>query len=139
MKMSGWAVAGALMSLVIGACHGTSCNAECNCPDGTGEATLHLACAATPVVTTSEMECTAQQPVGSDEIFVTSGVAGTCHVVLTFAGGATLSTDIDFTPGAWLSCGSNPHGCGQNISASPSAVPIANVCVDAGLDGGSSG
>jgi hypothetical protein len=70
-----------------------------------------------------------QQTSGSLE--VQSGVAGTCHVEVTFATGATASTDITFAPGSWMACGDNPHGCGQEIAASPTLATLGS-CDEAG-------
>ena len=51
--------------------------------------------------------------------------AGTCHVELTFANGATSSTDLKFMS-RWRPLGSDPHGCGREF------VPVdesGNFCV----------
>jgi hypothetical protein len=63
-----------------------------------------------------------------DTIEVTSDVAGTCHVDLTFANGAASATDITMTAQT-LACGSNPHACG-NLVATPSAVTLTAPCAD---------
>ena len=109
----------------------------CNCPAGGGETTIQLPCGTTdaPVVKTIGA-CTVAQP-GPQTLYVVSDVAGTCHVELTLASGATSSTAIEFVSD-WLPCGSDPHGCGQGVTATPSRVPIGNQCADAGVDAGSS-
>jgi hypothetical protein len=50
-----------------------------------------------------------------------------------FANGTTSSTDITFAS-QWLPCGSEPHGCGEGVTATPSLVTVGNQCVDSGVD-----
>jgi len=127
--MNGWLTRGCSLGLVtavlaaLAACNGGGGGggAECNCPDNVGVATIELCGAIGSAVADPDGACSVQQ--ASGRLYVQSDVAGTCHVEVTFATG-TVSTDIVMTTGSWLSCGSDPHGCGQAIVATPSTVML---------------
>jgi len=53
----------------------------------------------------------------SGQLVFGANAAGSCNVELTYADGSTYATDVEFT-GQWLACGSNPRGCGEQISPS---------------------
>jgi hypothetical protein len=76
----------------------------------------------------------------SQNIMLAANGAGTCHVELTFASGATSSVDVDFM--------SVPQGCGNEAflpvgaDGSPCAacgqVSVPDPTCDAGLEAGAS-
>lgn len=138
--MNGWLTGGCRLGLatavlaVLAACSGNGDGspggAQCNCPDGVGEATIELCGAIGSVTVEPDGACSVQE--GSGKLYVQSDVAGTCHVEVTFAT-STVSTDIVMTMGSWMACGSDPHGCGQTIVATPATVMLG-PCGEA--DGG---
>jgi hypothetical protein len=60
--------------------------------------------------------------------------AGGCHVELTFANGSTATVDVVINLLGWIGCGSNPHGCGPVLSATPSLTSLGNHCAESGAD-----
>jgi hypothetical protein len=74
----------------------------------------------------------------SQDIRFTANGAGTCHVELTFGGGATSSVDLHFMS-QWAACGSDPHGCGEGFVATSAdgsssiEVSVPEPICDAGL------
>jgi hypothetical protein len=129
----------AMLSWEAGACLPSSNDNNCNCPAGNAEVVIQLPCGSTgtPAVTAVGLAgCTADQRPGSPNIFVDSDFPGTCHVTWTYPDGSGSSTDIVFTP-IWEPCGSDPHGCGQGVTSTPSLVQIGNACADSGVDAGS--
>jgi hypothetical protein len=71
----------------------------------------------------------------SQDITLIANGAGTCHVELTFANGATSSVDVDFMS-EWEACGSDPHGCGQGFIAANTTVSVPEPTCDAVADAG---
>jgi hypothetical protein len=123
-----WCLAVVLLTV---ACHGND-ETQCSCPADVGVAMITLSCVpATPPLATVNEDCTVALT-APDLIEVTSDVAGTCHVDVTFANGTTSATDITMTAQTFA-CGSNPHACG-NFAATPAAVTIAAPCADSGVD-----
>jgi hypothetical protein len=134
--MDGWRARGYGLGAVLGvlavlvACNGDGSGApQCYCPAAVGVATVALCGAIESATADPDGACNVQQTSGSLE--VQSGVAGTCHVEVTFATGAMASTDITFAPGPWMACGDDPHGCGQGIAASPTLATLGS-CDEAG-------
>jgi hypothetical protein len=107
----------------------------CNCPlAGPGSATIGLACRSGPPVVEITGPCTSTQT-SPDKINVVSDTTGTCSVRLTFTNGATASAQIAFTAFT-LPCGSDPSGCGETFSATPSSLSLGVECLDSGAGGG---
>jgi hypothetical protein len=141
--------------VVLGGGAGGCGHGQCSCPSPPQGATINLGCVPVepPVVKTTgpcsvcpTALANGQIPEGSgcavpanvNYIVLLANGAGTCHVELTFASGATSSRDVDFMS-EWEACGSDPHGCGEGFVAvtadgSPDiqvSVPEP-ICVDAG-------
>jgi hypothetical protein len=100
----------------------------CNCPLDVGLVTIDLCGAIDSFSADPDGTCDVQQSTASLQLI--SDVPGTCHVEVTFATGATASTDVTFTS-SWLPCGSDPHGCGQAVSGTP-ALSSLGPCAEAG-------
>ena len=107
----------------------------CNCPSGVGFVTIDLCGAIESFAADPDGTCDVQQATASLE--VTSDVPGTCHLEVTFATGATASTDISFTS-SWMPCGSDPHGCGQTVTGTP-ALSSLGPCGEGGTPGDAGG
>jgi hypothetical protein len=121
---------------VLSACHGGD-PLPCNCGEANGVATLYLACGSPePSSTQTTGACTVSNA-GPGYINIQGDAdGGACHVDVEFEGGAVFSTDVTFEA-IWLACGSDPHGCGPGISATPDRVSVGSQCGgEAGLDGG---
>ncbi|HEY8086424.1 MAG TPA: hypothetical protein VIF09_01220 [Polyangiaceae bacterium] len=52
-------------------------------------------------------------------------------MALTFADGTTATVRIAYEE-EWLACGSDPHGCGQDLVPNPALTTLTNECVDGG-------
>jgi hypothetical protein len=106
-----------LVLVVVAAC-GSTADVPCSCP-ATGLwplVAVELPCAAPPLPTMALTGvCAGTGGVQSGQLVFGAKDGGDCHVVLTFADGATYATDVSFS-GQWLACGSNPHGCGEQIN-----------------------
>jgi hypothetical protein len=139
MALARWCATAALLTLVVAACtQGNGAGNICNCGTGNDGVSFQLACTpASPPVVTITGPCVIG-PSGPGTIAVSGNVVGTCHVEMTFASGGTFSTDLTITS-EWLACGSDPHGCGQVIVATPSEVSVPDQCGDAGADAELSG
>jgi hypothetical protein len=78
-----------------------------------------------------------------DGVGIGANGGGDCHVALRIPDGAVLSADLTFSS-SWLSCGSNPRGCGLLVQlatdASLSGPPpirtlsLGGGCGDASAD-----
>jgi hypothetical protein len=133
-QISGYFIGATLLILQVAACRsdqtsnvgGTACN--CGSPAG---ATVTLPCESvgTPAIAVTGSGCTAGQNT-SQAFMVFSAAAGTCHLDVTFDGGTTYETDVDFEE-QWYPCGSDPHGCGQLPTATQRQVTLGGQC-DAG-------
>jgi hypothetical protein len=118
----------------VAACNVGETSPQCNCPAGNAQATIHVACGAIASYSVeSDDDCSPGQP-NPGTLSVDSSFPGTCRVLVTLSNGATLSTDVTFTP-VWEPCGSDPHGCGQGVTVSPAEITLG-LCGDAGNDGG---
>jgi hypothetical protein len=58
--------------------------------------------------------CTLTSGGDPESVSLQTSDAGTCHVELTFANGATSSVDVEIVS-RWRALGSDPHGCGQEF------------------------
>jgi hypothetical protein len=136
-SQSGWRIAlsivGAMLGFLVFVAGGCNLQGSCSCPPPPTTAVVHLGCLPIepPTVKTTG-PCSAcpvvlangSIPDGagcavtnySQNITLEANGAGTCHVELTFASGATSSVDLNFTS-EWLACGSDPHGCGEGFVA----------------------
>ena len=159
---------GAMLGFLVGVTGGCDSsggsNGACSCPPPPNEAVIHLGCLPVepPVVKTTGpcsvcpvvlangaipegANCAVAQY--SQNITLIANDAGTCHVELTFAGGATSSVDLDFSS-VWRACGSDPHGCGEGFIVEDSdgstcgpdgcQASVPEPVCDAGLDAGAS-
>jgi hypothetical protein len=123
----------------------------CSCPSPPNSVLIDLGCVSSepPTVTTTgpcsvcpEENANGSIPTGShcavlgnvSYVIVVANGSGTCHVDLTYAGGATSSVDFDFTA-EWFACGSDPHGCGQGFVTTDQASIPGPTC-DGGLGSG---
>jgi hypothetical protein len=139
-------VVGALFGLVAfqaGGC--VTVPGQCSCPAASSSATIDLGCVprwAPVVVATGPCTVCPFVPLDggipegarcavrgiSQYIMVNANAAGACHVEWTFPGGATSSIDLVFAS-EWRACGSDPHGCGEGLAASPAD---AGSCLPSG-------
>ena len=115
-----------------GACGARSNGDNCNCPTGNNTAVLELQCTQ-PVPPDVQVvgACTVQS--SPLNIFITSTGPGTCQVAVTFSNGTAYSMSVTVSD-TWFACGSDPHGCGQQLIVSPASVSVGNECMDAGND-----
>jgi hypothetical protein len=144
-----------LLGLLALACGSSDAVGVCRCPPSGRGATIDLGCVpdAVPVVKTSGpcFACNADGSTpdggrctlsfGASDFHVSRTGAGTCHLEVTFANGATSQLDVDFVS-QWRACGSDPHGCGEDfVPITPSGsmgrlslpAPECSAGVDAGL------
>ena len=154
MLVARCAAALGLLVVLVGGYGACTWNGPCNCPPPGDLAVIALGCvpAEPPVVKTTGpcAACPAFLANGSEASFpdgITCGAgpsqditliangAGTCHVELTFANGATSSVDVDFMS-EWEACGSDPHGCGQGFIAANTTVSVPEPTCDAVADAG---
>ncbi|HEX3344687.1 MAG TPA: hypothetical protein VHS09_08955, partial [Polyangiaceae bacterium] len=61
------------------------------------------------------------------------GDGGECQVTLTFADGTASTVSLGFAE-QWEVCGSDPHGCGQLLIATPATTAVTAPCADGGAD-----
>ncbi|HEY6463557.1 MAG TPA: hypothetical protein VIY73_25490 [Polyangiaceae bacterium] len=119
---------------IVAACNDGEPSPQCSCGAGNAQATIHVACGTVATYSAeSDADCSLGQS-SPGTLDVESAFPGTCRVLVTLSNGATLSTDVTFTP-VWEPCGSDPHGCGQGVTVSPQEIELG-VCGDAGSDGG---
>jgi hypothetical protein len=151
---SGWGIAlnlvGAMLGLLVFGAGGCDSGGVCSCPPPPDFAYIDLGCVPVeqPVAKTTGPCSVCPNPLAngsapdgshcetagpSQRITLVANDAGTCHVELTFGGGATSSVDVDFTS-VWTPCGSDPHGCGQGFVAGTNPVSVPDPMCDAGLD-----
>jgi hypothetical protein len=148
-------VVGAMLGVLVWA--GGCDEGQCSCPAPSSAADVHLGCPPIepPVVKTTG-PCSVFCPPGAlangwlpdggsscadadspQDITLTGNGAGTCHVELTFANGATSSVDVDFMF-ELIACGSDPKGCGQHFVAPTATVSVPEAACNAGPDAGAS-
>ena len=122
--------AAAAIASTAGACDKDE---NCACPDHSANAVITLSCpSSTPPTAVVDGPCTVQAQGSDEEIVVPSAASGaTCQVALTFADGATTSVSFGFGE-EWQACGSDPHGCGQSLVASPASTTVSGGCADGG-------
>jgi hypothetical protein len=118
---------------------------DCNCPliADQVEIVVETSCTSVPLVSTQLTgPCTLANPDSSDELgtevcagysivlAVETSQPGTCGIAMTFANGFTWAISM---PVEWrsLPCGSDPSGCGQELSASLMTF-IVDACTEAG-------
>jgi hypothetical protein len=132
--MRAWAC---LVLVCLVACQDKGSQEQCNCGTAPGITTMLLTCASPGPSGTQVTGACAVSGAGQGYINVTGDEdGGTCHVEIDFEGGAAFSTDITFAA-TWLPCGSDPHGCGPGVIATPDRISVGSQCSgDAGLDGG---
>jgi hypothetical protein len=122
------------------ACTGTGSD-DCNCP-ATGIEPLvqiELPCAPTTLPTMNLTGvCAGTGATQNGELVFGASTGGSCTVALTYANGTTNSVTVQFSS-QWLVCGSDPHGCGQQVqpvglgSGYP-AVLVVGSCGDAAAE-----
>ena len=145
----------AMVGLLAFACGSSEAVGVCRCPAARRGVTIELGCVPTaqPIVRTAAdcFVCFADgsTPEGGhcaaslapSELTLSRTDAGTCHLDVTFADGATSSLEVEFIS-QWRPCGSDPHGCGEAlIPVTPSGssgklslpAPGCSAGVDAGL------
>jgi hypothetical protein len=139
MTAQGWRIACGVLAATLALAAAGACSPDdnCNCPEGGAQALVQLPCGQRAVALglTGLEGCEVDLHLGPETISVEGDSPGTCHVTWTYADGSTGSTDIIFTS-IWIQCGSDPHGCGQGVTTSPSVVQIGDACGDTGVDAG---
>ena len=126
-----------LLFSAVAACSENTREGVCHCPAilvGTSVIQLPCGTAEPPEVKIVSGACTIITPATKQTVEVLSGGnAGVCRVALTFSGGAKSSVDVSFTLGPWMSCDSDPHGCGRSTFAEQPEMQIGDQCADAGM------
>jgi hypothetical protein len=121
-------VAAGVYLVAIASC---SSGSNCDCPDDVAFATLELPCNTSAAATARTTGPCSAQVWSPESVVVTGTAAGACRIELTLPGGAITTADVTFAPGDWSPCGSNPHGCGQLLAATPPVVLVEGQCPDA--------